>query len=352
MLEINNISKSYGSFRLQDISFNVTADDYFVLVGASGAGKSQTLELIAGMTQSDSGNIILNGVNITHNKMQERDIGMVFQDYAIFPHMTVAQNIAYPLHQKKLDKQQINVRVKMLAEEMAIEHLLDRNPAELSGGEQQRTALARTLALNPKVLLLDEPLSNVDIRLKYELRRLLRKINRRGIPIIHVTHDFEDAIVLATKVAVIKDGRIIQTGHPTEVFLHPASDFIAKFAGVRNFFRSELIDETGSGLKLAMIKNHPGIHVVTDETPGEGSIIIPASDIFLSNQKTETSARNQFKAQVCEVFPSLEGMEVIVDCGIKLAVLVSRSSVTEMNIVEGRDIWISFKASSVQFIKG
>ncbi|MDO9510462.1 MAG: ATP-binding cassette domain-containing protein [Bacteroidales bacterium] len=352
MLELKNISKTLGSFQLQNISITVEAHDYFVVVGASGAGKSQLLELIAGMSLPDSGSITLNGLDITQNKMQKRDVGMVFQDYAIFPHMTVAQNIAYPLQYKNLSKSQINLKVKMLAEDMAIDHLLDRNPAELSGGEQQRTALARTLALDPKILLLDEPLSNVDIRLKYELRRLLRKINKKGIPIVHVTHDFEDAIVLATKVAVIKDGRIIQTGHPTEVFLHPASDFIAKFAGVRNFFRSELIDETGSGLKLAMIKNHPGIHVVTDETPGEGSIIIPASDIFLSNQKTETSARNQFKAQVCEVFPSLEGMEVIVDCGIKLAVLVSRSSVTEMNIVEGRDIWISFKASSVQFIKG
>ncbi|RLD63190.1 MAG: ABC transporter ATP-binding protein, partial [Bacteroidetes bacterium] len=202
MLKVKNISKKLDDFNIKDISFSVNKGDYFIILGVSGAGKSVILEMIAGLMQPNSGTIYLNNKNITNEKIQKRKLGLVFQDYAVFPHLSVKENISYPLKNRGLEKKEIQNRLNQLAEEMSISHLLNRKPTTLSGGELQRVALARTLALNPECLLLDEPLSSLDIQLKNDLRGLLRKINKKGQTIIHVTHDYEEAIFLANKVAV------------------------------------------------------------------------------------------------------------------------------------------------------
>jgi molybdopterin-binding protein len=351
MLEATGLTKNFGGFSLKSINFTLTADDYFVLVGPSGSGKSQLLELLAGLQFADEGRILLNNIDITRLPTQDRGIAMVFQDYAVFPHLTVRQNIAYSLKNKGLSTEAGSGLIEKLAHETGIHHLLNRSIKGLSGGEVQRVVLARTLASNPKVLLLDEPLSNVDARVKHDLRRLLRAIHRKGIPVIHVTHDFEDAIALANKVGVIKDGRIIQIGPPDQVLLHPASEFVAKFAGIRNFYRCIASLGPSQGIATAVVKEEYKLFFAGDGI-GEGSVVIPANEIVVSLNKPDSSARNVFFGKITELFPTANGVEIFADCGLKLAALVSHASETELGLKEGLEVWFSFKVSSVRFIQG
>ena len=194
MLNLNEVCLKQGKFSLKSISLTVEKGDYFILLGVSGAGKSMILETIAGLLKPVSGTILMNGNNITNAKIQDRKIGLVFQDHAIFPHMTVYENLAFSLHGKKLDVVQKMDQIATVAAQMSITGLLNRKPSTLSGGELQRVALARTLIQNPSLLLLDEPLSSLDVQLKDELRTILRKLNRSGQTIIHVTHDYDEAV--------------------------------------------------------------------------------------------------------------------------------------------------------------
>jgi molybdopterin-binding protein len=351
MLEIKNISKSFPNFNLKNISFSVEKGDYFVLLGASGMGKSMLLEIISGITSPDSGNILLNGKDITFEKIQKRKIALVYQDQVLFPHLTVFDNIAYSLHCKKKNSNEIKNTVNELADLVEISKFLDRKPGTLSGGEAQRVALARALATKPECLLLDEPLSNIDTQLRYELRSLLRKINKNGQTIIHVTHDYEEAISLANKLAVIEHGDIVQIGSPENVFMFPKSEFIAKFIGVKNFYRGKLnSNETDSDLKLF---ETTGItfHVATEENKGEGFLLIPSETIVISDSRIESSSRNIFKGTVIDFFPARLGIEVVVDIGeMKITSIVSKEAAEKLALEKGKEIWISFKASSAKFI--
>ena len=312
MLEIKNISKSFTDFCLKDITFLVEKGDYFVLLGASGMGKTVLLEIISGITSADSGKIFLNGKEITSKKIQNRKMALVYQDQVLFPHMSVYDNIAYPLSCKKLKNEEIKKTVGELADLVEIRKFLERKPGTLSGGEAQRVALARALATQPECLLLDEPLSNVDTQLRYELRSLLRKINAGGQTIIHVTHDYEEAISLANKLAVIEHGNIVQTGSPEEVFIHPKSEFIAKFVGVKNFFRGKLLSQKhNNDLRTFEIKGHT-VFVASEEIEGEGFLLIPSENVVISDNLIENSSRNVFQGKVVEFFSVRAGVEVVV----------------------------------------
>lgn len=346
MFEIHKISKKFGAFSIQDISFTVEKGAYFVLLGQSGAGKSVILEILAGLEKVDAGTIILNGEDITHKKIQNRKVGLVFQDFAIFPHKTVFENIAYPLKIKKWSKTDIQKKVNKLAKRMNISHLLNRNTTTLSGGEQQRVALARTLALDPEVLLLDEPLSSLDTILRDDLRGLLRKLNKLGQTIIHVTHEYEEAISLADKVAIMHKGSIIQEGLPRDVFMNPKSEFVANLAGIKNFFETIIIEPN-----LAQISEKIKFHLMWPQTHSEGCLLIAGNEILISNSEKESSAMNNFKGTVSDMYPSKSGYEVIVDIGIKMVVFVTENAIEKLQIETGKVIWISFKASAVRFIK-
>jgi len=351
MLEIKNISKSLPNFYLKNISFPVDNGDYFVLLGGSGMGKSMLLEIIAGITDHDSGEILLDGKDITFEKIQKRKIALVYQDQVLFPHLTVFSNIAYSLHGKKKSANEIKNAVNELADLVEISKFLDRKPGTLSGGEAQRVALARALATEPECLLLDEPLSNVDTQLRYELRNLLRKINKNGQTIIHVTHDYEEAISLANKLAVIEHGNIVQIGSPEEVFMYPKSEFVAKFIGVKNFYRGNLIsDEKDTGLKLFKT-NDATFHVVTEEKQGEGFLKIQSENVVISDSRIDSSSRNNFQGKVIDFFPARAGIEVVVNIGeIKITSIVSKEAFEKLGLVKGKEVWASFKASSAKFI--
>lgn len=367
MLEIKNLSKDLGQFKIKDINLFVNKGEYFVLLGNSGAGKSLLLEIIAGLIKADTGMLILDGKEITNEKVQSREIGLVFQDYAIFPHFTVKENILYSIKNKKISKRERLEMLESIANKVNIQSLLDRRPETLSGGELQRTALARTLILNPKCLLLDEPISSVDEQLKQELLALLRSINRNGQTILHVTHDYEEALSLASKIAVMHNGTIVQTGTPDEIFHHPKSELIANMTGIKNFFKGTLKRE--NDLWKAYINENIAISLLSEYCEGEGYIMIRSEDIILSDALHETSARNNFQGIIIDMFPCRSGIEVLVDVGVgledlglprseafrggsvKFSAIVTKQSLENLNLFKGKNVWLSFKATAVRFIR-
>ncbi|NTW34147.1 MAG: ABC transporter ATP-binding protein [Bacteroidetes bacterium] len=351
MIEINNISKSYPDFSLKNVSFTVEKGDYFVLLGGSGSGKSMLLEIISGITIPDSGKIFLNEKDITGEKIQKRNIAFVFQDQVLFPHLSVFQNVAYPLHCQKKSSTEIKNEVKKLAVLFEINHLLERKPGTLSGGEAQRVALARAMATKPECVLLDEPLSNIDSPLRYELRSLLRKINRQGQTIIHVTHDYEEAISLANKIAVIENGSIAQSGNPDDIFMFPKSEFVAKFIGIKNFYRGTLNSAEQNSELMPFESQGCIFHVMTEETQGEGFLLIPAENITISDKHNESSSQNTFNGKIIDTFPAKLGIEVVIDIGVKITSIVSKEAFIKLALLKDKNIWISFKASSAKFIK-
>jgi molybdopterin-binding protein len=349
MLELKNIIKNYPEFKLDDITFQVDDGDYFIILGPSGAGKTQILELLAGLTDQDDGSIIVDGEDITGWKIQSRPFGLVFQDYAIFPHLDVRENISYAIRFKGFGSKQVQSLVKEQAESMEISHLLDRRPKTLSGGELQRVALARTLIRKPKYLLLDEPLASLDVSLRQGLRSLLKKLNNEGQTIIHVTHDYEEALVLANKVAVINQGKIIQIGPAEEVFHRPGSEFVATFTGVKNYFPARLYREQDR--QYGELENGQVLRLNTEEPEGKGFVLLRGEDIFISLNDLPTSATNQMKGQILEISPSPFGFEILIDTGTRFYARITRESLQNLALRQGKEVWISFKASNVKFVR-
>lgn len=349
MLKIDNLSVKLGKFELRDVSFSVGKGEYFVLLGMSGSGKSVLLQVISGLTAADNGRILLNGRDISRERIRRRNVGMVFQDSALFPHMTVYNNIAYPLRSAGIGRRETVRRVTELARITRVSDLLKRSPVNLSGGEQQRVALARVLAREPEVLLLDEPLSSLDVQLRSGLRSLLREINGRGQTIMHVTHDYEEAALLADRIGVLENGSVVQTGSATEVFQYPRTEFVARFTGIRNFYSGVLEDEKSGPGKF--ITNGLEITLLSDEPPGSGFVVIRAEDIIISAKMPDSSAVNNFPGKITDITPARRGTELIVDFGIRAAALVSDKSVKALGLKTGKEVWVSFKASAIKFIK-
>ncbi len=243
-IKVEKISKIFGKTRvLKDVSFAVKEGEFVALLGPSGSGKSTILYTIAGIYKPTSGRIFFNGKDVTGLPPKKRNVGMVFQNWALYPHMTVFENIAYPLKIKKLPGKEIKEKVFRVSEMLRIEKLLDRYPGELSGGQQQRVSIARALVKEPSVLLFDEPLSNLDTLLRIEIRSEIKKLQKDlKITSLYVTHDQTEAMALADKIILIDRGEIVQVGTPEEVYYKPKNTFVAEFFGnpVMNFLEGKI----------------------------------------------------------------------------------------------------------------
>ena len=242
ILEIINITKRFGnSTAIDNISFSLEHGKLMTFVGPSGCGKTTLLRMISGFTEPTEGKIILDGKDITYLKANRRDTAMVFQNYALFPHMSVAQNIGFGLRVQKRPKHEIRKEIDRLLELVQLEGLGSRLPQKLSGGQQQRVALARSLSLNPKILLLDEPLSNLDANLRVLMREEIRKLQQRlNLSIVFVTHDQEEAMSISDIIVVMDNGTVRQIGPPNEIYEHPNDEFVANFIGHINLFKGEV----------------------------------------------------------------------------------------------------------------
>ena len=233
------VRKTYGDVvAVEHVDLEISPGEFFTLLGPSGSGKTTTLRLIAGFERPDSGRIELSGVEVTNRAPYERDVNTVFQDYALFPHMTVAENVGYGLRVKGVRRGERKRRVGEILRVVRLPDVGDRKPVQLSGGQRQRIALARALVNRPKVLLLDEPLGALDLKLRQEmqieLKRIQREVSEVGITFVYVTHDQEEALTMSDRLAVFNEGRIEQLGTPEEVYEHPATEFVAGFVGISN----------------------------------------------------------------------------------------------------------------------
>ena len=273
---IKNAVKKYGDFTaVNGISLNIEQGEFFTLLGPSGCGKTTLLRMIAGFNTVDGGEICFDEQVINTLPAHKRDIGMVFQNYAIFPHLNVADNVAYGLKARKVPKEQIVPRVDEALKMVQIDQLKARQPNELSGGQQQRVALARAFVIEPGVLLMDEPLSNLDAKLRVQMRTTIKKLQRRlGITTVYVTHDQEEALAISDRIAVMNQGNIMQIGKPEEIYRKPANPFVANFIGVSNFIDCSL---DGRDPKAAVVKLHDGHSFQMPlRAPYSGEVILSA----------------------------------------------------------------------------
>ena len=256
-LKISNLRKSYGALEiLKDINLEIEQGGFLVLVGPSGCGKSTLLNTIAGLEPISSGDIAIDGRSVAGLHPSKRDIAMVFQSYALYPNMTVAGNIAFGMEIRGVPKEERDKAIKQVADMLQIGHLLDRKPGQLSGGQRQRVAMGRALVRDPKLFLFDEPLSNLDAKLRVDMRTEIKRLHHRmKTTIVYVTHDQIEAMTLATKIAVLKDGVLQQFGSPAEIYNNPANTFVADFMGspAMNLLKGK-VEQNGSGLAVSLAR--------------------------------------------------------------------------------------------------
>lgn len=264
-LELKNIKKSFqeGEDVLESICLTAKKGEFVTLLGSSGCGKTTTLRIIAGLEQPDSGQVFLNGKDVTSLEPNQRNVNTVFQNYALFPHMNVADNIGYGLKLKKTPKAEISRRVKEMLELVQLSGFEKRKPSELSGGQRQRVAIARALVNNPEVLLLDEPLGALDLQLRHAMQHELKRLQKKlGITFIYITHDQEEAINMSDTIAVMNHGRFEQIGTPDEIYNHPKTSYVATFVGNANILTGVVenigTEETGDTSKLITVRTDAG----------------------------------------------------------------------------------------------
>ena len=348
-VELRNVNKSFGKTEvIHNVDLEIEKGEFVVFVGPSGCGKSTLLRLIAGLETLSSGEIIIADMPVKDLPPSKRGIAMVFQSYALYPHMTVFNNMAFSLNLQGMTKNEIKDRVDSAAKILQMEHLLERRPAALSGGQRQRVAIGRAIVRNPEVFLFDEPLSNLDAALRHDTRVEIAKLhNQLGATTIYVTHDQVEAMTLADKIVVLKDGEVMQVGSPMDLFNNPANEFVAGFLGSpkMNFFDGIIVAKNGSA--------------GTADFKGEG---IEIKNIKLVSQKKEKSetVRLGVRPQHLKIDPKgiingkimlIEklGVETIVELITKIEKTPFRFATQEMlDLTIGQEVTFSFDSSKVK----
>ena len=344
-ISLQNLTKSIGASVLVDhLSLDIHDGEFVVLLGPSGCGKTTTLRMIAGLEPPSAGEILIDGQGVNNLPPQKRDVAMVFQSYALYPHMTVAENVAYPLRVRKLAPAEIQAQVKQTAVMLEIESLLDRRPRELSGGERQRVALARAIVRHPKAFLMDEPLSNLDARLRLQMRGELKRLQRQlGTTTIYVTHDQAEAMTLGHRVAVMNQGRLQQFAAPLEIYHRPANRFVAEFVGspAMNFVDGRIDSATGcfaaEAWRLPLDLDPPRIGASAGITLG-----LRPENIEVSN--VQESGLIPATVYVTEMM----GSETFVICELASLRIIARAP-SDFRSESGSTVWLKLDMAKAHF---
>lgn len=301
-IDIDNVTKRFGALAaVSQVTLSIQEGELFTLLGPSGCGKSTLLRLIAGFYNPEEGEIRFDGQRMNEVPPSERGIGMVFQNFALWPHMTAFENIAYGLKLRKIGRAEIADRVGGVLEKVKLAGLGDRYPGQLSGGQQQRIALARALVLNPKILLLDEPLSNLDAKIRVRVRQEIRKLQKElGITTIYVTHDQEEALTLSDRIAVINQGKVFQVGPPKALYERPANRFVADFIGINNFLPGTVTATSGEQRLLRVTTSIGEMSALLEDLEfkaGDPCILCIRPENVRVNEET-TAERNTTKGRI------------------------------------------------------
>lgn len=346
-IRIQDVSKRFGTTVAVDrVTLDIAAGEMFFLLGPSGCGKTTLLRMLAGFVQPDSGDIFFSDERITELPPRLRDAGMVFQTYALWPHMTVARNVAYGLHVRGLAKDEVNKRVQQALKLVRMEGLEERRPTQLSGGQQQRVALARALVIQPRVLLLDEPLSNLDARLRDEMREEIRRLHQETrLTMVYVTHDQKEALSLADRLAVMDKGKIVQVGPPLEVYQKPATRFVASFLGDSNFVPGTL--RSLSAPHTVDTEVGPLVGVPAGDRLESGNVICSIRPQALMLLDGDAGAPNRIDGVVENISFFGEVVHVRVLAGGKVPLLMSSLPHTAGRIKPGDAVTLTVPADQV-----
>ena len=349
-VEITNLHINLGEFSLKGVSLALDRGDYLTIIGPTGAGKTIFIESIVGFWQPDKGRIVLNGRDITQALPENRHIGIVYQDYALLPHMTVYQNIAYGL--KKHKPEHMDEAIRKMAASLRIDHLLHRKPSTLSGGEQQRAALARVLIVEPELLLMDEPFSALDQQTRRRARRLLKDaVRERATTVIHITHDLDDAWAFADKLAVFRKGRLLQFGSMQSVFSRPRSRFIAEFVGA-GFFSGTVVSSKNGASRIDL----GAVSLTSSDTVESGKTVdvaIRYEDIRVTRSKpAHPNGDNVLAATLEHVVP--EGLSSLLDLQVNdltMNALLTNNAVHRLNARRGDPLYALIKKEHVKIVQ-
>jgi molybdopterin-binding protein len=316
-----------------------------VILGPTGSGKTVLLESIAGLYPIKQGQVMLRGKEVTKLEPDKRNISIIYQDHALFPHLSVKENIVFGLKVKKTAHSEVEKALDQVVNLLGIKSLLHRRPSTLSGGERQKVAMARALCVKPDVLLLDEPLSALDPQTREEVQHDLRQLQRSlHLTALHVTHDFEEAIALGDRIAVIGDGEIKQAGIPEEIFRRPNSEFVARFAMSRNIFQG-IVENSHDGNYLF---NTGGTKfVIASNNISATHAIVRPEDILISLEPLRSSARNTFIGEIARIIDKGSTLFVTVSLPPEVSVLITRNSFKELNLDIGMKVYITFQSSSI-----
>jgi len=351
MIQIEKLTVRLGEFNIRDINLRIGEGEYVVILGPTGAGKSVLLECIAGICIPDSGTVRLRGRDVTRYNPEKRNIGYVPQDYALFPNMTVRQNIGYGLKTRKIPASDIQANVSAMMEQLGITHLEKRLPLKLSGGEKQRAALGRALITEPDILLLDEPLSALDENLRSQLAGELRRIQQRlNRSFLHVCHNFDEAAMVADRIAIMRQGSIEQTGTISEILTKPSSLFIAEFTRTLNFHQGTAETVPGG----CRIKTAAGQIIHSAETSAVGPVTfgIRPEELFLTNDDNGSSGVNNLTARVARVLFRPSSLEVELDAGFPLIACHPRNGEFYRKVGEGDVLRVFFRPEAVMVFPG
>lgn len=339
LVQIRGVSLRLGEFSVQEADLDIARGEYFVLLGPTGAGKTVLLECVAGLHRPDRGDVFVAGERVNNTAPELRGLGYLPQDYALFPHLTVAQNIAFGMRIRRKTQAEIERKVTELSELLGITHLLQRPPTHLSGGEQQRTALARALAIEPKVLLLDEPLSALDEHTREVLCIELRRVHEElGTTTLHVSHNFEETLAVADRIGIIHQGRVKQIGTPEEVFRRPNSEFVARFVRSENILQGTA-KATPRGLAVQVGSREL---LATEGPEGDVYLTIRPEDVLVSESSGSERA-NRITGRIARVIDKGALMRIEVVGEITVVALMGRRPYQSSGLSAGREVEVSFE---------
>lgn len=350
MISIEGINVHLPGFALRDVNLQINSGDYFVLVGPSASGKTVLLETIAGLHKIASGSIRIGDRDVTGLESEKRNMGMVYQDCALFPHLSVRENIAFGLRMRRQPEQQISRELERVAPLLGIAPLLSRRTKNLSGGEKQKVALARALITNPKVLLLDEPLGALDPQTREEVRHEMTRLQRElGVTVLHVTHDFEEAVTMGTRLAVIGAGTIRQVGTPDEIFHSPESEFVARFTMAVNVF-SGVAKRGREGTTWFKVGNTE--LVVATNIEGECWAAVRPENVFITATRPTEGTPNTFPAVITGIVNKGTLVNIKAELPPELICLLTRPSFDRMGLDLGQEVFVTIAPSSVHLFRG
>ncbi len=354
MVELQNVNKVFGTFvALNEVNFSIREGEFMTFLGPSGCGKTTCLRLISGFDTPTSGQVIIDGKDVTPLPPYKRDVNQVFQSYALFPHLNIYENIAFGLRMKGVTSGEVKSRVDRVVEMTALQDFVDRRPSQMSGGQRQRVALARAIVCEPKVLLLDEPLSALDAKLRHQMRIELKQLQKRlGITFVFVTHDQEEALTMSDRIAVINKGCVEQIGSVAEIYYQPATRFVASFIGETNIVGAKVLSRDGD---FTFCEAEGGLRVRVRHNAR-----IIDSDVLLSLRpekirlfRDEPTGENVFPATISvEIFKgAIDELTVVTEGGLELGAILANDGDAAVSFQEGQKIFCRIQPGDITMIQ-